>query len=206
MDNNIYIPKTVEKRPPTKTEINTYKVFIEPRIIQMAVMIANGDSEEEVCNFLGIDIDTFYAYKNYFPEFRNAIVQGKKSLVAEAEETLRLLAKGSKFSETEITEFYDYNQDGSESKKGKTVKTKTKVQPPSFRAVEMILTNLSPDVWKKNIPANMTQNNQNIINVKASDEDVQKILYRLNNNEYFDDTSMISDSNNEPEVIDAKTV
>ena len=47
MDNDIYIPKTVEKRPPTKTEINTYKVFIEPRIIQMAVMIANGDSEEE---------------------------------------------------------------------------------------------------------------------------------------------------------------
>ena len=172
----------------------------------MAVMIANGDSEEEVCNFLGIDIDTFYAYKNYFPEFRNAIVQGKKSLVAEAEETLRLLAKGSKFSETEITEFYDYNKDGSESKKGKTVKTKTKVQPPSFRAVEMILTNLSPDVWKKNIPANLMQNNQNIINVQASDEDVQKILYRLNNNEYFDDTPMISDSNNEPEVIDVKTV
>ena len=47
MDNDIYIPKTVEKRPPTKTEINTYKVFIEPRIIQMAVMIANGDSEAE---------------------------------------------------------------------------------------------------------------------------------------------------------------
>ena len=70
----------------------------------------------------------------------------------------------------------------------------------------MILTNLSPDVWKKNIPANLMQNNQNIINVQASDEDVQKILYRLNNNEYFDDTSMISDSNNEPEVIDVKTV
>lgn len=165
---------------PTRNQIDNYNKCVKPRLYQVATMVADKCSEEAIYSFLGLTKNTFILYKRWFPEFRNAITQGKLALIERATKALYKSAFGMKYKEVETTELF--SPDAEDSSKmvlsGKRVKTTEKVVPPNVKALEMILTNQDPTNWKKNVPITMSAQG-NITVVDPDNEDLKRVLDRM---------------------------
>lgn len=165
---------------PTKSQIDNYNKCVKPRLYQVAVMASDKCSEEAIYSFLGLTKNTFILYKRWFPEFRNAITQGKLALIEKATKALYKSAFGMKYKEVETTELFSPDE-GDSSKmvlSGKKVKTTEKVVPPNVKALEMILTNQDPVNWKKNVPITMAAQG-NITVVDPDNEDLKRVLDKM---------------------------
>lgn len=165
---------------PTKNQLFNYNRCVKPRLYQVAVMAADKCSEEAICNFLGLAKNTFLLYKRWFPEFRNAITQGKLSLIERATKTLYKSAFGMKYKEVETTEMLSPDPDDPKKMilSGKRIKTTEKVVPPNVKALEMILVNQDPTNWKKNVPIAMAAQG-NITVIDPNNEDMKRVLDRM---------------------------
>lgn len=95
-------------------------------------------TEEQIAETLGVGYSTFRNYKDEHPELVKALEIGKRKLVANLMSSMVKLATGYQYDEVEVTE---------DEKNGKTVKTKTKIQPPNVVAIDKLLKNLDPENW-----------------------------------------------------------
>lgn len=156
---------------PTVEDIAYYKGNVQPLLFQLSNMITQKCPEAEIFSFLGLSESKFYLYKKWFPDFRNAVTQGKCSMTARMEHALEQVAVGGDYEETETVNVYEPDPTTGElvlvQRKERVTK---KVAPPSVRAIEMYLTNRDPANWKKSQSDNITQNNTaTVINVSESD-------------------------------------
>lgn len=165
---------------PSDEDLKKFKTYIKPRLYNLAVMIRDKRPEEEILGFLMLSRTQLGLYKRWFPDLRNAIAQGKLQYVEAAEDALAKCATGMTYIEREIIESFvpDASKPGGFVLTSKKVRTSEKFKPPEMRAIEMVLTNKSPEEWKKTVDgANLTQNN--IVNVSVSPEEVRAVMDRV---------------------------
>lgn len=187
---------------PTSEDVDYFKSAIQPRLFQLSNMIMTKRPEKEIFDFLGLTESKFYLYKQWFPELRNAVVQGKQAMIYEMENALVKVGLGMEYEESEIVNVYEPSDEpdphtGEQKmvlvqKKERITK---KVSPPNVRAIEMYLTNKSPENWKRNQPDNITQNNTATV-INVSEDQVKSMLERLHGN-FLVDTRM-----KDAEVVD----
>lgn len=170
------VSKFEHPEKPTKEDISYYKGNVQPRLFQISNMIAQHKSEKDIFSFLGISESQFNLYKRWFPDFKNAVTQGKYSMVTQIESSLAQLATGGEFEESEIVNVYEPDPNtGEMTLVQKRERITTKVAQPNIRAIEMYLTNRNPENWKRSQPDTYTQNNtQAILNV--SGEDIKELV------------------------------
>lgn len=165
-------------------------------------MIAQKRPEKEVLQFLGLSESKLYLYKKWFPEFRNAFVQGKCSMVTRMEHALEQVATGGEYEESEIVNVYEPVTDPNTGETKMTLVQKKeritkKVAPPNVRAIEMYLTNRDSQNWKRAQSDNISQtNNATMINVT---EDQMRDFLQSFQQRMFVDTrqSNVKDVSNE---------
>lgn len=170
---------------PTESDIDYYKHNVMPNLYQLSSMIMRHRPERVIYNFLGLTEAKFNLYKKWFPDFRNAIVQGKQAGIQEMEEALKKVGLGIDYEESEIVNVYEPG-DEIDPKTGqpkmKLVQKKERITkkytPPNVRAIEMYLTNRSPENWKRSQPDNITQNNTATV-INVSEEQVKGMIEKL---------------------------
>lgn len=181
---------------PTQEDIDYYKGNVQPRLFELSNMVMRHASEDKIYKFLGLSEGKFFLYKRWFPDFRNAIVQGKASGVQEMEEALKKVGLGMEYEESEIVNVYEPSDTldpitGEYTMKlvQKKERITKKVSPPNVRAIEMYLTNRSPENWKRSQPDNITQNNTATV-INVSEDQVKSMLERLHGG-FMVDTKMV---------------
>ena len=153
---------------------------VKPRLYQLAIMISEHAPERDVYNFLGINEAQFYIYKRLFPEFRNAVTQGKFSMISRMEDALLQAATGGKFEESEITNIYSPQLNPVTGEvdmvlSQKREKIMKKVVQPNVKAIEMYLVNKDPANWKRTQSDFITQNTSNTT-INVTNEQLQKMI------------------------------
>lgn len=193
---NMPVKAGISEVAPSNDQIDYYRKYIKPKLYQVVVMVTDKCSEKAILRFLGISKDVFDLYIKWFPDFRNAITQGKMALIKKANDAIYKAAFGMKYREREITEIFvaDENADGGMRVTGKKVKTTEKVIPPNIKALELVLTNHDPENWKKSVPINFGQQN-NVTIVDPNNNDFKNVLDRLKSfsNETIIDAEVIED-------------
>lgn len=124
----------------------------------------DGLFEKQIAHNLGISLDTFYRYKNEYPEFSEAIKKGKEVIDYEVENALLKRALGYRYlEETQELDYAKnefgeqlYDLQGNPIKVPKTVKSIVKEVPPDVGAIAFWLKNRKPHAWRdrKNIELN----------------------------------------------------
>jgi len=109
---------------PTKYDAKTHPVIV----LKLA---ERGLTEEEMANVLGVARSNFSEWKNKYPEFRDAIAEGKQNPIRDVEDALFKLCKG-----------YTYRE---ENNLGMKVE---KVKHPDVRAIQFYLKNVASDKWR----------------------------------------------------------
>lgn len=105
-----------------------------------------GMIDKEICKKLGISQESFYLYLRQYPEFADALKEGKKPVDVEVENALLKRAKGFSYEEVHI-EFKPKGED-EEKAKVKSLKKITKVVVPDTGACIIWLKNRRPTKWK----------------------------------------------------------
>lgn len=192
---------------PTEHDVEYYKHNIKPRLFMLSNMIMQKKPEKDIYDFLGLPEAKYYLYKRWFPEFRNAIVQGKHAMVEQAENALVKVGLGMEYEESEIVNVYEPSEEPDpitgERKMvlvQKQERLKKKYLPPNVRALEMYLTNRDGQNWRRSQPENVTQNNTaTVINVTG---DQVKDLISQMQNAFMVDTNMNIQDVKDAEVIE----
>lgn len=177
---------------PTQDDLDYYKHNVQPRLFQLSNMVMKRTPEKTIYNFLGLTEAKFNLYKRWFPDFRNAVVQGKQSAIQEMEDALLRVGLGMDYEESEITNVYEPG-DEIDPRTGKPVmvlvqkkeRISKKVTPPNVRAIEMYLTNRSPENWKRSQPDNITQNNTATV-INVTEDQVKNMIEKLQGNFMID--------------------
>ena len=114
-----------------------YKSDVEPRLEEVRQWAKAGATNREIAAALSVDESTFYDYQNRFPEFSEAIRQGRMSGVPEVKTALLRLAVGMEVTETVTTV-----EPGEDGKMHPVRSHITKKQlPPDLKAIETYLRN-----------------------------------------------------------------
>jgi hypothetical protein len=191
---------------PTSYDMEYFKHNIQPRLFTLSFMIAQRRPERELYNFLGLTEEKYYLYKRWFPELRNAVVQGKTAYIEIAENSLFKVGVGMEYEESEIVNVYAPGEVDPVTGKSEMVlvqkqeKLKKKYNPPNVRALEMFLTNKNPENWKRNQPDNLTQNNTaTVINVTG--DQVKDLISQMQSAFMVDTNTTLSDIK-DAEVVD----
>lgn len=168
----------IDLRFPSEKDKNYYISNVGGKLFQLSNMIYAQESEKNILSFLGLTRKKFYLYKRWFPEFRNAVTQGKLSMVERVESSQEKRALGMNTTDVEITNVYEPDEQGNMKLVQKKEKILKKEIPPDPRAAEMILINKAPDRWQRAKSDNFVQNNtQNVINV--SEDAVKDMLNQM---------------------------
>ena len=115
---------------------------VEPRLEDVRQWAKAGATNKERAAALGINIDTFCVYQNQYPEFSEAIREGRMSGAAEVKTALLKLAVGYEATDTETR--VEPGEDGKmHPVSSKIIKRQV---PPDIRAIEAYLRN-SADEW-----------------------------------------------------------
>lgn len=99
----------------------------------------DGANDADIAARLGISESTFYNYTKKYPEFREAIKEGRKPINYEIENKLLQRARGYQFTEKHVTK-----------RNGKIIEEKevTKEIPPDNASIFFFLKNKLPSKWR----------------------------------------------------------
>lgn len=117
-----------------------YETHVEPYLKDIAEWVSTM-SEAQIAKALGIAMSSFELYKNEHPELRQALQEGKRTLVEELKDTLKKKARGFKYTEKKTTV---KQQNGTHVI---TVETYERYSPPDTGAIHLLLKNLD-DTWR----------------------------------------------------------
>jgi hypothetical protein len=115
---------------------------VEPRLEDVRQWAKAGATNKEIAAALGINIDTFCVYQNQYPEFSEAIREGRMSGAAEVKTALLKLAVG--FNATEAEEIIMKDENGAVT--GRKQTKRTRAVAPDLKAIEAYLRNTA-DEW-----------------------------------------------------------
>jgi len=118
----------------------------------------DGLTDEQVSAKLGINPDTFYEYLKKYPDFSEAVKQGKRPVDIEVEKALLNRAIGFEYEEVK-TEYLENHAEGKKSKDPKATKvTKTvKKVVGDVRAQQWWLKNRMRNKWRDRPPEEVSQ-------------------------------------------------
>jgi len=105
-----------------------------------------GMIDKEICKKLGISQESFYLYLRTYPEFAEALKEGKKPVDVEVENALLKRAKGFSYEEVHA----EFRAKDAKDKKAKPIVVKkiTKMVVPDTTACIFFLKNRRPGLWK----------------------------------------------------------
>lgn len=119
----------------------------------------HGCNEKEMAEFFGVTRDTISQWKLKYPEFQQAMMQGRDLAVMGVTESLFKRAMGYTFEETEVGQHIN--------RKGEIInveKRTTKHIPPDVGAICFYLKNRQPELWqdvnKTEISSNVSVNHE----------------------------------------------
>ena len=121
---------------------NKYETHIQPNLAKISEWVATM-TEAQIAQKLGINVRSFDRYKVDHEELRDALRAGKQDLIEELKATLKMKAKGFRYTEEKVIEKFD--EAGNST--GKTVETYKKYAPPDLGAIHLLLKNLD-DTWR----------------------------------------------------------
>lgn len=119
---------------------NLYEEMVSPHLKDVTEWRREGLTEIQIFDRLGVGKTSATRYKKEHPEFREALLDGKKKLVDELEVSLYKRGKGFEYEETEMSA----RDDGS----GKRIKKIKKYALPDVGALCFALKNLAPEKWR----------------------------------------------------------
>lgn len=121
---------------------SAYDTRIKPRFSEIAEWLANGATEKQIAQNLGIAGSTFEKYKAINTEFAEFLKNGRRNLVLQLRGALVKKALGFDYTETKtITKV---EPDGSISS---STETAYKKAMPDVAALNLCLKNYDPDDW-----------------------------------------------------------
>lgn len=140
---------------------NLYETCVLPRLEEIKQWIKNGVSQEQAAKNLGIAYSTFNKYKSEFPEFSEAIINARVSVVQELRSALVKKACGYEYDEKKkVTTVIDFPKttkkvleeagvDVEKLEKPKLVRTEvtTKRVPEDVTAINLALKNFDREDW-----------------------------------------------------------
>lgn len=109
-----------------------------------------GMIDKEIAAKLGISVDTLYEYQKKYPEFSDALKEGKKPVDVAVENALLKRALGFEFEEVHVEFEPIYDKRGKKIDKGlpKKVKKIKKMYVPEIIAQFFWLKNRRPELWR----------------------------------------------------------
>ena len=128
---------------------NKYETHIQPNLAKISEWVATM-TEAQIAQKLGVNVRSFDRYKVDHEELRDALRTGKQDLIEELKATLKMKAKGFRYTEEKIIEKFD--EAGNST--GKTVETYKKYAPPDLGAIHLLLKNLD-DTWRNDDKATL---------------------------------------------------
>ena len=146
---------------------NKYETHIRPNLAKISEWVATM-TEAQIAQKLGVNVRSFDRYKVDHEELRDALRTGKQDLIEELKATLKMKAKGFKYTEEKIIEKFD--EAGNST--GKTVETYKKYAPPDLGAIHLLLKNLD-DTWRNDDKAT--------IDLKKEQVEIAKMKAEENN-------------------------
>jgi hypothetical protein len=135
-----------------------YESKVQPHLDEIKKMIANGMTEEQVSNAMGVNYRTFNRYKKSYAELCQALKKGKQDLVYDVEESLYRKARGF-FTTKKITRKYMEDKQGNKVGGAEVTETITE-HAPDLGSIVFTLKNLSPDKWKERIEHSIDGNKE----------------------------------------------
>lgn len=129
--------------------ITKYDSHIEPNLEVIQGWLRNGCTEESVAVSLGVGYRTWKRYKSQHDDFRDAIREARKPIVALAVNSAIKQMQGYYVDEQET----ELHETGQKDKKGepifrRVIKKRSRYIPPSLGATCLILFNWDPEHWK----------------------------------------------------------
>lgn len=121
---------------------SAYETRIKPRFPEIAEWLANGATEKQIAQNLGVGGSTFEKYKATNAEFREFLKNGRKNLVLQLRGALVKKALGFEYTETK--RYIKEDQDGNIFRH--TEET-IKLALPDVAALNLCLKNYDPDDW-----------------------------------------------------------
>lgn len=140
---------------------NRYETHIIPFFQQIEEWLANGATERQIAEKLGIGYSTFNGYKAQYVEFAELLKKGRRNLVSDLRGALVKKAMGFNYTETKIVkEHIDISNDmknvllangftQEQIEQANLVKTEVtnKYATPDVAALNLALKNYDKDDW-----------------------------------------------------------
>lgn len=123
--------------------LTKYETHVKPHFEQIMGWIRSGHTEGSIAKRLGVDPDTWTAYKKKYSEFSDLVGLGGQNSTALVVNKLYQRAIG--FNYDEVTTEVKTTDKG---KTTKTAKKTTKTVIPDVSAISIILYNRDPENWK----------------------------------------------------------
>lgn len=121
---------------------NAYESRIKPRFSEISEWLANGATEKQIYENLGVSRDVFYKCKRDIKEFSELIKNGRKSLVLQLRGALVKKALGFDYQETKTVTKVE--ADGLVSTSREVTNKKAM---PDVAALNLCLKNYDSDNW-----------------------------------------------------------
>lgn len=118
-----------------------YHSEVKPKLKQISEYIAQGATEKDIMEWLGIANSTFYEYKNKYPEFRESLDKPKRESVIQVRNALLKRALGFTYEEKKQY----LTKDKETGKETLRVETFQKQALPDVGAIAMYLRNNDKD-------------------------------------------------------------
>ncbi len=156
-----------------KRAVTWRKFYTAKNMLIISGMCRKGWTNEEIAEYIGIAVSTYYEWIKKYPEFSEAVGEGKEYSVATVENALYQKACGI---EKEITEKETVSVDVVD-KSGKKMGTRTTTKErknvvyiaPDTKAAIFYLTNRAGDDWKQKQQTELTGSLNIDANIKAVD-------------------------------------
>lgn len=151
-------------RPNSARKINTRrkrraitwnKFFTLKNMEIVRSMCRKGWTNDEIADYIGISLSTFYKWQNEHVEFSEALKEPKEYCIAKVENALLTRALGIEKEVGEKETITTKDKDGKEMSKT-TEKTSLIYYPPDTKAVIFYLTNRAGSDWKQKQQTEMT--------------------------------------------------
>lgn len=118
-----------------------YQTEVKPRLEEISKYIAEGATEKDIIEWLGIASSTFYEYKLRYPEFKESLDIPKRESIMQVKNALLKRALGFTYEEKKQY----LTKDKETGKETLRVETYQKYCPPDMGAVSMFLRNNDKD-------------------------------------------------------------
>lgn len=176
---------------------------IRQRLTAVKIMCADGATNAQIAQYLGVSIYTIVTYRQRYPEFNECFVKGRQEMVDKLEGKLYQLAMGivdtdiTKTITREVTEEVEDPDTGETEEVVHTKTTRTNIKEngrctPDIKAVELMLRNYAPETYNtKPLEAGNeiepVKVVDDIINTDMENSDQPKLFYDDSQDEVKDD-------------------